>query len=46
LFANQPVQHSLARLFRELAEYLTLKAALFEPLRQLSVAGGRRVQCR
>jgi YccS/YhfK family integral membrane protein len=41
LFANQPVQHSLARLFRELARYLTLKAALFEPLRQLDVAERR-----
>ncbi|SDH44511.1 TIGR01666 family membrane protein [Pseudomonas benzenivorans] len=37
LFANQPVQHSLARLFRELGRYLKLKAALFEPLRQLDV---------
>ncbi|WP_079204380.1 YccS family putative transporter [Pseudomonas sp. CC6-YY-74] len=37
LFANQPVQHSLARLFRELGQYLKLKAALFEPLRQLDV---------
>jgi YccS/YhfK family integral membrane protein len=37
LFANQPVQHSLARLFRELGRYLELKAALFEPLRDLDV---------
>ncbi|HBX54554.1 MAG TPA: TIGR01666 family membrane protein, partial [Pseudomonas sp.] len=37
LFAHQPVQHSLARLFRELGQYLKLKAALFEPLRQLDV---------
>lgn len=37
LFAHQPVQHSLARLFRELGKYLKLKAALFEPLRQLDV---------
>ncbi|WPC04842.1 YccS family putative transporter [Pseudomonas benzenivorans] len=37
LFAHQPVQHSLARLFRELGRYLKLKAALFEPLRQLDV---------
>ncbi|TBU99711.1 YccS family putative transporter [Phytopseudomonas dryadis] len=37
LFAHQPVQHSLARLFRELGLYLKLKAALFEPLRQLDV---------
>jgi YccS/YhfK family integral membrane protein len=40
-FANQPVQHSLARLFRELGLYLKLKAALFEPLRQLDVAQRR-----
>ena len=40
-FANQPVQHSLARLFRELGRYLKLKAALFEPLRQLDVAQRR-----
>ncbi|UTW06257.1 YccS family putative transporter [Pseudomonas benzenivorans] len=37
LFAHQPLQHSLARLFRELGRYLKLKAALFEPLRQLDV---------
>lgn len=37
LFAHQPVQHSLARLYRELGHYLKLKAALFEPLRQLDV---------
>lgn len=37
LFSNQPVQLSLARLFRELGRYLKLKAALFEPLRQLDV---------
>ncbi|MFZ3155431.1 YccS family putative transporter [Pseudomonas sp.] len=41
LFANQPVQHSLARVFRELGQYLKLKAALFEPLRQLDVAERR-----
>lgn len=40
-FANQPLQHSLARLFRELGLYLRLKAALFEPLRQLDVAERR-----
>ena len=40
-FANQPVQHSLARLFRELGRYLKLKAELFEPLRQLDVAQRR-----
>lgn len=41
LFAHQPVQHSLARLFRELGLYLKLKAALFEPLRQLDVEARR-----
>ena len=41
LFANQPVQQGLARLFRELGRYLALKAALFEPLRQLDVQGRR-----
>ncbi|MCU1718415.1 YccS family putative transporter [Pseudomonas sp. 5P_3.1_Bac2] len=37
LFAQQAVQHSLAKLFRELGQYLILKSALFEPLRQLDV---------
>ena len=37
LFAHQPVQHSLARLYRELGQYFKLKAALFEPIRQLDV---------
>ncbi|MGP0171556.1 YccS family putative transporter [Pseudomonas sp. NCHU5208] len=37
LFTHQPVQLALARLFRELGKYLKLKAALFEPLRQLDV---------
>ena len=41
LFAHQPVQHSLARLFRELGLYLKLKAALFEPLRLLDVEARR-----
>ena len=41
LFANQPVQHSLARLFRELGRYLELKAALFEPVRDLDVTALR-----
>ena len=40
-FANQAVQHSLARLFRELGLYLKLKAALFEPVRQLDVEARR-----
>lgn len=37
LFSNQPVQQSLARLFRELGRYLRLKSSLFEPIRQLDV---------
>jgi YccS/YhfK family integral membrane protein len=37
LFSNQPVQQSLARLFRELGRYLKLKAALFEPLRNINI---------
>jgi len=41
LFAQQPLQHGLARLFRELGRYLKLKAALFEPLHQLDVEGRR-----
>lgn len=41
LFAHQPIQHSLARLFRELGHYLKLKAVLFEPLRQLDVEARR-----
>ncbi|MNO48006.1 Inner membrane protein YccS [compost metagenome] len=41
LFANQPVQQSLARLFFELGDYLKIKSSLFEPLRQLDVEGQR-----
>lgn len=41
LFAHQPVQLSLGRLFRELGHYLKLKAALFEPVRQLDVEARR-----
>ncbi|WXL25324.1 YccS family putative transporter [Ectopseudomonas mendocina] len=37
LFSNQPVQQSLARLFRELGRFLKLKAALFEPLRNINI---------
>ena len=37
LFAHQPVQQSLARLYRELGLYFRYKAALFEPVRQLDV---------
>ncbi|PAU52527.1 TIGR01666 family membrane protein [Pseudomonas sp. PIC25] len=41
LFAHQPVQQSLARLYRELGLYLKLKAALLEPLRQLDLEARR-----
>ncbi|SEM80067.1 TIGR01666 family membrane protein [Pseudomonas sp. ok272] len=41
LFSNQPVQQSLARLFRELGLYLKLKSALFEPVRQMDVEARR-----
>lgn len=41
LFSNQPVQQSLARLFRELSRYLKLKSTLFEPIRQLDVEARR-----
>ncbi|SEI62330.1 TIGR01666 family membrane protein [Azotobacter beijerinckii] len=41
LFSTQPVQQSLARVFRELGEYLKLKASLFEPVRPLDVESRR-----
>lgn len=41
LFAHQPVQQNLARLYRELGLYLKLKSRLLEPLRQLDVEGRR-----
>ncbi|WP_213940306.1 YccS family putative transporter [Pseudomonas sp. dw_612] len=41
LFSNQPVQQSLARLFRELGLYLKLKSSLFEPIRQMDVEARR-----
>ncbi len=41
LFSQQPVQQALARVFRELGMYLRLKAALFEPLRELDVEARR-----
>ena len=41
MFSNQPVQQSLARLFRELGFYLKLKSSLFEPIRQLDVEARR-----
>ncbi|MFF7706368.1 YccS family putative transporter [Pseudomonas sp. NPDC007930] len=41
LFANQPVQQGLARVFRELGLYLKIKSSLFEPIRGLDVEGRR-----
>lgn len=41
LFSRQPLQLAMARVYRELARYLGLKAALFEPLRGLDVEGRR-----
>ncbi|MNM69405.1 Inner membrane protein YccS [compost metagenome] len=41
LFSQQPVQQALARVFRELGLYLRLKAALFEPVRELDVEARR-----
>lgn len=41
IFAQQPLQHSLARLFREQCAYLKAKSALFEPLRTMDVQGHR-----
>jgi YccS/YhfK family integral membrane protein len=41
LFTHQPVQQSLARLYRELGQYLKLKSSLFEPLRELDVEAKR-----
>ena len=41
MFSNQPVQQSLARLFRELGQYLKLKSSLFEPIRGLDVEARR-----
>ncbi|WP_010625911.1 YccS family putative transporter [Halomonas sp. KM-1] len=41
LFSRQPVKQSMARLYRELARYLILKATLFEPLRGVDVEARR-----
>ncbi|MBD1597318.1 YccS family putative transporter [Pseudomonas typographi] len=41
LFANQPVQQGLARVFRELGLYLKIKSSLFEPIHGLDVEGRR-----
>ena len=40
-FWHEPVQQSLARLFRELGYYLKLKSSLFEPIRQMDVEARR-----
>lgn len=37
IFSQQPLQHSLARLFREQCAYLKAKSALFEPLRNMDI---------
>ncbi len=41
LFSRQPVKQSMAQLYRELGEYLIIKATLFEPLRGLDVESRR-----
>ena len=41
LFSQQPLQQSLARLFRAQCDYLKAKSALFEPLRVMDVQGHR-----
>lgn len=41
LFSRQPLKLSLALVFRELGEYLRLKALLFEPVRGLDVESRR-----
>lgn len=41
VFSQQPLQHSLARLFREQCNYLKAKSALFEPLRNMDIEGHR-----
>ncbi len=41
LFSRQPLKLSMALVFRELGEYLRLKALLFEPLRGLDIDARR-----
>lgn len=41
LFSQQPLQHSLARLFREQCHYLKAKSALFEPIRNADIESQR-----
>lgn len=43
IFSQQPLQHSLARLFREQCAYLKAKSALFEPLRNMDIEGHRLI---
>lgn len=41
LFSQQPVQQSLARLFRRQCDYLKAKSVLFEPLRNMNLEAQR-----
>lgn len=41
IFSQHPLQHSLARLFREQCDYLKAKSALFEPLRNMDIEAHR-----
>lgn len=41
LFSRHPVKQSMARVYRALGDYLMLKAALFEPLRDLDIEARR-----
>lgn len=41
LFVHQPVEQSLARVYRELARYFRLKSSLFEPQRHLDIEARR-----
>lgn len=41
LFSRQPVKQSMARLYRALGDYLMLKAAMFEPLRDIDIEARR-----
>ncbi|WP_346796894.1 YccS family putative transporter [Halomonas sp. Bachu 37] len=41
LFSRQPVKQSMARLYKALGEYLIIKSALFEPLRDVDIEARR-----
>ncbi|WP_112055732.1 YccS family putative transporter [Onishia taeanensis] len=41
LFSRQPVKQSMAQLYRELGEYLVIKATFFEPVREVDVESRR-----